>query len=233
MSNLSMKLVQINNVFGIYGKNKDEFPKRAAKMHMDAGYKLMTNGLLNYIVVSDMLRSPESSLSAVKRGKGALPPGRSAHNFGLAIDIDIKRTMINAALKTKKDLDAFMADCDFICHRTDGKMESEAWHYNYIPSLLVTEFKSRGIVRPSAMVEEYIRALYSSSWAEYDTAKFQIALRTMGYYSGEIDGDYGPLTRQGLNAFQRAWMKRESATIDDSDRRLMYVVHGHRNMGAL
>lgn len=82
------------------------------------------------LVFSDIFRSAKGSLDARRAKPGLVqPPGYSAHNFGLAADIDVSTIMKELGLD-KKRLDELLAAHGLFCHRTDHALASEAWHYN-------------------------------------------------------------------------------------------------------
>ena len=89
MSRLSLDLVSVPNVLGIYGASKDVFPARMARLHPDAAaaFSVAEAGLGVKIRVSDMFRTAEQSLQARAQKAGVMPAGYSLHNFGIAIDI--------------------------------------------------------------------------------------------------------------------------------------------------
>lgn len=197
-------------------------PARALFAHPLVAISLLNVLIPAGVVVSDLLRTIDSSLRAVLSGRGAQPPGFSLHNFGLAIDIDIAATMARMRasgartadgreIKTKRDLDDWTAERGWCCHRTDHELASEAWHYNALflfPAMGFTKgpivIDPRKYKATSGFGEQLIRRIYGDQLAP-DDAACQRALASLGFYRGEIDGDAGPLTRTAVAAFQRAW----------------------------
>lgn len=182
----------------------DRMPDRALLLQPDAARSFMAD-LARVVTVSDMFRSPESSLAAVRAGRGAKAPGFSGHNYGLSIDLDVEATMKRIG-HGKRALDLWMAEHGWFCHRSDHAMPSwkpinEAWHWNFLPGH--TWGKSSPAALEARIVEQYGEG-YS-----LDVVEQQMALRDQGLYRGEVDGDAGPLTREALRAFQRTWGLKE------------------------
>lgn len=220
-------------VIGIYtvGGKPDRMPARALFLAPHAAEQYAA--IASWVIVSDMLRTPESSLEAVRRGRGALPPGYSAHNFGFAIDIDtssscrrlgIARGQGRAA--TKAELDAEMELHGWFCHRRDHKLDHEAWHFNALGrgTVIAPKYKST-----AGWVEGRIQAAYGPD-LEPDDAECQAALGKLRMYTGAIDGDVGPLTREAVRVFQRAWELRDTGVLDDRTRRTLALVACERDL---
>ncbi len=213
-------------VAGIYTARgeRGRMPDRLRWLHPDAARAYMT--ISSWAVVSDMFRSPESSLEAVRRGRGALPPGYSAHNFGMAIDIDIGESSrrlakrIGRARVSKAELDEACESAGWFCHRRDHTMGHEAWHYNHlgIGEKIGDKFHST-----AGWIEAKIADLYGDELAP-DDVECQVALRTLRIYSGAVDGDIGPLSREATRVFQRAWELRETGRLDARTRRTLALV---------
>jgi hypothetical protein len=178
-----------------------DIPSRMRWLRADAAAALPAK-----LVMSDIYRSPTSSLAAVKSRRGALAPGYSNHNFGGAVDLDVTASMDRLGLTSKEDLDLFMGAADWYCNRQDHQMGFESWHYNHLPCKPSGKFSSDEA--ESRLVE-----FYGSAWddIEGDIKLEQIALRAVGLYEGRIDGDSGPMTRSGRQAFKRAWLTKPTA----------------------
>lgn len=226
-------------VRGIYGARHDQMPARARYLHPYAA--VAWGKIAGWAVVSDMFRSPESSLAAVRAGRGAQPPGYSAHNYGLAIDLaleDDARAHGDGALTrlgrhlgigrraTKAQLDAEMESHGWYCHRRDHVLGFESWHYNYLGA----GARPAGVVT-SDEVEARILELYGAELAPTD-ATCQISLARLGLYGGAIDGDVGPLTREAARAFERAWGLNVDGVLDQRTRRTLAYVAASRELVA-
>lgn len=205
---MNLNLIPIPVPHGSYDINGDgkaeEMPARLCYLAPDAARAW--EPMHDLVVVSDMWRSPESSRNAVKAGRGASAPGFSGHNYGVSVDIDVRKTLDRLGLALKAELDAWMASHGWRCWRDDFAMPSwrhgrpnEAWHYNYAP---------KGV--------RYSRG-NCVDWLEMDLVRryplpitrpwkdVQDDLKTLGLYKGRLDGSYGPLTRAALDAFIAEW----------------------------
>jgi hypothetical protein len=204
---LSIPLTRVVRCIGIYDADGDgkreEMPSRALWLAPDAA--LSYGVMADEVVVSDMFRSADSSLVARKAGRGAAAPGRSSHNYGRAIDVDIKATMGRLAMRRKVDLDAWLAARGWWCWRGDHELDREAWHYFYSPDGV--DYQRGNAV---AWWGAELARLHPLAW---HTARRQTALAYLGIYSGQLDGKAGPLTRQALAAFGRAWGASDDRTL--------------------
>lgn len=220
---LVLSLVPVPPCLGIYdvaGIPHKSMPARMRYLHPDAARAFAE--ISPWAVVSDMFRSPESSLRAVREGRGAQPPGYSAHNFGLAIDLDIAASMRGLGVHTKIALDAEMERHGWFCHRRDHVVGSEAWHYNYLGA----GAKVAGTLT-SDEIEARIVALYGPALSP-DDRECQRLLGKLHLYSGEADGDLGPLTREAARAFERAWGLNVDGVLDARTRRTLAYVAAER-----
>ncbi len=220
-------------VVGIYtvGGKADKMPARCRFLSPHAAEQYAA--IASWAIVSDMLRSPESSLEAVRRGRGARPPGYSAHNFGFAIDLDTTSTCRRLGVArgkgrpaTKAELDAEMELHGWFCHRRDHKLDSEGWHFNALGKGTVIASKFRST---AGWIEGRIQAAYGPD-LEPDDAECQSALGRLRLYHGAIDGDAGPLTHEATRVFQRAWELRETGALDASTRRTLALVACEREL---
>jgi hypothetical protein len=227
---LTIKLTPLpaSTVRGIYGRAHDTMPERMRLLHPDAARDFAP--IASWAIVSDMFRTPESSLAAVRAGRGAQPPGYSAHNYGLAVDLaldDDRKEHGDGALTllgrhlglgrraTKRELDLEMEGHGWFCHRRDHVMGFEAWHYNH------------GIAPAGKLTSDEIEAriveLYGAALAP-DDAECQRLLTRLGCYHGEIDGDIGPRSREAARAFERAWGLNVDGVLDKRTRRTLAYV---------
>ena len=227
---LSLTKLAAYDVPGIYtiGGQPGQMPERARFLHPYAAASWMKD-LRQYLVVSDMLRTAESSLAAVEAGRGAQPPAYSGHNYGFSIDIEVDKAMKKLGLKTKTQLDAWMVERGWWCHRVDHQRGSEDWHYNYLRlyrDLGITpgDPTIAGSVKSTAgYLEALIIAVYGT-YLKPDDTTCQFMLQTLKLYSGKIDGAIGPLSKQAISAFQRAWHLKDTSVLDDKTRRTLAFV---------
>ena len=227
MSRLSLSLVRVPNVLGIYGTNKDQFPARMSLLHPDAAeaFDMVQKDMGKQLRCSDMFRTAEQSLQAMQEKAGVQPPGFSLHNYGIAIDVDVD-AMLAATKKSKPDFDLLMWSHGWCCHRKDKKRGMEDWHYNYLgrgdeaDPFLAASAKS---TNTSAAGDAKIQSLYKAGLT-LKPAEVQECLAHLKLYGGEIDGAIGPRTKQAIMAFQRAWKLQPSGQVDaKTERTLAYV----------
>jgi hypothetical protein len=218
MLTLSLTNIPGQLVRGIYGPAEDELPAWMRFLHADAASSFLR--FADLVVVSDMFRSPESSLQAVREGRGAQPPAFSAHNYGLAIDLALEATMKRWKLTSKAELDQSMAQHGWYCHRRDHALGHEAWHFNFLgPDPAIP-----GELRvTSGLIEARIVSLHGASLAP-DDRECQEMLAKLRLYAGDIDGRLGPLSREAIRAFRRTWGLRDTGELDARTRRTLSYV---------
>lgn len=197
-----------NTVRGIYGEGKNVLPKRMLYLHPRAAAAFMhaNDAANNNLTVSDMFRSAESSLEAVVNGRGAQPPGYSAHNFGLAIDLAVESTLNRTGMHYP-DLLKFMAGYGWHCYRRDGLNGREGWHFNYLGDLsgdILPKLSPTLSTNWYRAAEEAIQAYYGPT-LYLDRMEIQHCLQKLKLYDGEVDGDIGKLSKRALEVFGRAW----------------------------
>lgn len=184
-------------------------PNRMRWLHPDALQSLLA--FTDVLAFTDCYRSPSSSLLALQTQRGAARPGRSAHNFGLAVDLDVA-SCLRMTGWTKADLDKAMEQAGWLCFRADHEDASESWHYTHG----ATEHGSAG-------VEAAIQRVYGGQLG-MGVREAQAYLTRAGMYHGEIDGDAGPLTRSALQHFQEAWKLAEDGVLGPETQRLIAVI---------
>lgn len=183
-------------------------PLRALFLHPDAAQsQAALESVSGGLVYTDIFRSADASLAAIAKKRGVQRPAYSAHNYGLAFDLDVPATLhkLDIAYVELTDL---LQRYGWYCHRRDGNpTESESWHFNYLGEnsakylIAATIAKHETWARP---VEMRIMEFYGASFM-LSTEDEQTALARLRLYSGEIDGLPGPLTREAIRTFQRAW----------------------------
>lgn len=211
---MRLQLRQLHDVRGIYvvkGK-PDSLPDRMARLEPEAAASFERD-LKPHVVVSDMWRSADSSLLAVQEGRGAAAPGYSAHNRGRAIDIKPSVTMQELGFKTKRELDAWMAERGWFCWRGDGRMLREFWHYYYFGIGAEVLYApcvggTSCLAHWNGVLAELLRTVDLSN---HDV---QRALADLKMYRGAIDGLLGPLSKVAIQTFQRAYGLPATGKVD-------------------
>lgn len=217
---------RVHGAYKVDGK-PGRMPESALELHPLAAASFLRD-LADVIVVSDIRRTPESSLLAVQTKRGAQPPGYSGHGFGFCIDLnDVQESMAAVGAKKKADLDAWMAERGWLCHRRDGKLDSECWHFNYLrifESLTGHPLAfSPKATTTAGDLEALIQALYSPALSP-DDRTCQRLLAMLKFYGGAIDGDIGPRSVAAIQAFQRAWGCPTTGKLDVRTRRTLAFV---------
>lgn len=180
-------------------------PARMCFLHPRAAMQLTLaqNDLGNNLVFSDMWRPMVESLNRKYRG-GVVstitkPPGFSGHNFGLSFDIDTEKTMKLTGL-TKRQLDAALAKHGIECHRRDGLLKVEAWHYNCLTPEALSKIGSSS----APAVEWLAGQLYAQTWNP-TPSQIQRALNITMHANLKVDGKIGAATRAAVTLFQKKW----------------------------
>jgi hypothetical protein len=225
---LVIPLQRIERCHGIYDCDGDgrraEMPIRALWLAPAAAVSYNAH-LAEVVTVSDMFRSADSSLAALRAKRGAAAPGRSAHNYGRAIDVDIAATMRKLQLPDKRALDAWLAERGWHCWREDHDARArEAWHYYYGAG--PAGYPSPPTYRKGSAVAWWTAEMAATYPVALDVRRRQRALAATGFYSGQLDGIMGPLSRLALSAFARAWGSSD-------DRTLAFVEWGKAHAPAL
>lgn len=219
---VAMPSDRVRGIYDIKGK-PDRMPDRSLFLHPDVVPDYLA--IADQVVVSDMFRDATGSLLAKRSKRGAAAPGYSAHNYGLAIDIDIAATRHNLRATSKGDLDAKMAAHGFVCLRTDHDTGGfESWHYTHLGrGYQVTSHEEY----LTAETEARIRQFYAAQWRP--TAwQCQEALARLRLYHGEIDGILGPLSIEAMTAFKRTWGLFNGRPWDAKARRTLAYVAAER-----
>lgn len=211
---------------GIYpAPHGTELPERMRYLHPQAadsltGFELEHPGML---WISDCYRSAEASREAwMAHRAGVQRPGWSAHNFGLALDLDIVRILNRSPDLHYADLLAIMARYGWYCHRRDEQRGAEDWHFNHLGSsadhcLLLAGRHPESWSRP---VEERIQDLYGSQFL-LSIVDCQAALARLGYDCGPADGIPGPRTRAAVERFRQDWSMVPGTHLDWRVQRLL------------
>jgi hypothetical protein len=206
-----------DKVVGIY--NGQSLPTRMRFLHPQASSAFLQ---INGVTLSDMFRSAEASLRAVKAKRGAKPPGFSGHNFGLSIDLDVRKTM-KIFHMTKRDLDKWMEAHGWYCHRLDHMLKFESWHYNFLgPGTIISPKVRTTMGYIEARIQQYYGPQLVANMTDDRLAQRQ--LQRLHLYSGDLDGSFGPLSREAMRAFQRTWNLPQTGRISaKAGRTLAYV----------
>jgi hypothetical protein len=164
------------------------------------------------VVISDLYRSPASSAEAYARKTGVAKPGYSGHNYGISVDFDIDQ-MLKINHMTYDQLCRFLEQ--YNCWQFQGrkptsekyKRGKEDWHFNIIPE---NYSNLKGSAMASTWIENNIK--FDSS-----ITGIQQMLKSLKFYQGAIDGLSGPLMREAIKKFKKAWLPSTFWTTSDLD----------------
>lgn len=212
---------------------KGRVPTRARFLHPDAVRSLLAlEAATGGLVYTDIFRSAESSMAARRSKRGVQRPGYSGHNYGLSVDLDV-----GAVLRSHRwrypDLIAVMEDGGWFCHRRDlSSSAPENWHWNFLTTreaaLAVPHDRSTW----GAPVEARILSYYGADFV-LDPEAVQAALASLRLYSGEVDGQIGPISREAISSFQRAWDLTPTGAADERTQRTLALVSAERRIEAI
>lgn len=198
-----MKLIlsPLVGVLDCYGTEATPLPARMSFLHPEAkaSWLKLEQQIGLKLRVSDMWRSAEGSLEARRRKTGVQRPGYSAHNYGLAVDLDwidcAKRLKVS-----KEGLDQWMARAGWYCHRRDHRADFEAWHFNFLgDATTAAGYLQHGAATNTAgAIEAKIQDLYGAG-LKLSRVEVWEHLKRLGYLTKE--GAEGP----AVAAFQRDW----------------------------
>lgn len=177
------------------------------------------------LVYTDMWRDPTSSLLNRRTRKTSQLPGYSAHNFGLAVDLDVK-TILDEKKIRYEDLLRIMQRRGWYCHRRDGQENApESDHFTYLGDL-----QEKYLIRCTMDPVTWDNAAELRIWERFGK-DFQIELRNvqllltkLRFYTGLVNGMKDMYTREAILAFQRAWDLVQSGQADVQTCRVLAFV---------
>lgn len=206
---MNLPLIQVPSD-AIAGAYNGKMPARALFVHQQAYHALMR--IAPYVVLSDLFRSPESSLAAMAKKTGVQPPSYSHHNYGAAVDLDVKASLKRGKFRDKRQLDEYMYATGWPPFNARlGATGAESWHYSYLPTF-------GGAARnTAAAAEAWIVSQFGADF-KLSAMGIQQALANLRLYRGAIDGRIGPLSRTAIAMFQRSlrigsWAKKKGLRV--------------------
>jgi hypothetical protein len=234
---LTLHFVQLPQLAGPEGDGYHGLmPRRALLMAPEAAQALLglereTGGL----VYTDIFRSPDATLAAIRSKAGTMPPGYSGHGFGESVDADVLSCLRRLHCSYPAFTDV-MARHGYYCHRRDlDATGAESWHFNYFgpdAQRLLSLADVSDHRTWSAPLERLLFEKYGASFV-LGPREAQAALTTLCLYHGEIDGDLGRLSREALSAFQRAWGVPDDGALTVRTQRTLAYVTAVREIGQL
>lgn len=177
------------------------------------------------LIYTDMWRDPTSSLLNRRLRRTSQLPGFSAHNYGLAVDLDVKAILEEKKIRYE-DLLHLMKRRGWICHRRDGQEDApESDHFTFLG-----EYAQKYLTKCTMDPSTWDNAAEFRIW-ERHAQDFQIELRTvqllltrLRFYTGLVTGMRDMYTREAILAFQRAWDLVQSGQPDMSTCRALVFV---------
>ena len=218
-------VVKLTRVLAVQGSGQEAFPPRQAFLHPEAAQAFREVCAYQPLSVIAMLRGAEESMQACADHTGSHRPGYSAHNYGLAVDLDVDDCLRRFGM-VKRGFDRLLSSYGWWCYRQGGRRGVEDWHYTYLgrgaqaePLLALCE----GVGTTAQALEAKLVSVYGEA-LKLNLLDAQIALARLHLYHGLIDGELGPVTTQALRAFQRAWRLPESGLLCERTERTLVLV---------
>lgn len=146
------------------------------------------------IEVTDCFRTPQGSLDAMRSKRGVQPPGRSAHSYGLAVDLTIDEILRSPTWSYERILD-HMAAYGWHCHRRDHRRGSEDWHFNWLGEHADTYLALYPTKGWDAPAEQRMQDIYGPQMALSDE-EIDAALARLGFMGSR---------EERVRAFQSRW----------------------------
>lgn len=183
------------------------------------------------LVYTDMWRDPLSSLLNRRTKRTSQLPGYSPHNYGLAVDLDVK-TILEEKKIRYEDLLRILRKRGWVCHRRDGLLdEPESDHFNYLG-----ELAEKYLVKCTMDPASWSNAAEMRIWERFgkdfqiELRDVQILLTKLRFYTGQITGTRDLYTREAILAFQRAWDLVQSGAPDMSTCRVLVYIMAEREL---
>ena len=175
---------------------------------VDKQQQLFDEQVASYQKSNDL--SYEQAVSATRQT--VADPGHSEHHTGLAFDITVPGVYFRDTQQAKW-LAEHCWEYGFVIRYTEDKQPltgylAEPWHIRYVGRDHAIAMRDSGYC-----LEEYLASKGLISLVEmpvtlqngsngYLVTELQKRLTELGYYSGAIDGDFGPGTEAAVKAFQ-------------------------------
>lgn len=177
------------------------------------------------IVITDLTRTAESSLSRMAEKPGLVqPPGWSPHGPGGALDKDTEASFLLGGFTHRFELDEFLRGHGFpmfwwksgIDAPKPNRPGAETYHNSWLPPDLRAPHGRNTAAASEVLMLRWYPWLDVSTWTD-KARTAQYCLARLGHYHGAIDGAFGPLSRTALAMFQRAlqvrsWCRKKGVT---------------------
>lgn len=203
---MKLSLLQIPNV---KGDAKRTFLASDAAIAL-AAIQNDTDGL----IYSEMWRDSVDSLLA-RRLKGGPLVSYSAHNYGLAVNLNVK-TILEQKKITYEDLLWLMKRRGWYCFRRDKIPDQPgSEHFNFLGDQ-AEKYLAKSTQDPttwSVVPELRIWARHGQDF-QMETSEVQIKLAKLGLFTKPFTGQRDLYTREAILAFQRTWDLTQTGSPD-------------------
>lgn len=183
------------------------------------------------LIYMDMWRDPMASLLARRTSRTSQLPGYSSHNYGLAVDLNVKAILDEKKIRYE-DLLRIMKKRGWVCHRRDGQGDlNEANHFNFLG-----EYAEKYLVKCTMDPTTWQIAAELRIWERFghefqiDLKMVQVLLAKLKFYAGPVTGQKDQYTREAILAFQRAWDLIHSGSNDMTTCRALVVICAEREL---
>jgi hypothetical protein len=190
-----------------------------------AAFRLLekdTDGL----IYTDLWHDGTQSLLARRTRKTTNLPGYSPHNYGLALDLDLGQVLEQKKI-SYEDLLYVMKRRGWYSHRRDGKVdEAGSAHFNFLGDGDVDSYIELATFDPLSWERPIEKRIYEKHITDFSLspAQIQSLLKKLGFFHGEVNGDYDIYFREAVMAFQRAWDLPDSGTPTTAFQRVLAFV---------
>lgn len=183
------------------------------------------------LIYTDMWRDPTTSLLVRRLKRTSQLPGYSSHNYGLAVDLDVKAILSEKKIRYE-DLLRIMKKRGWICYRRDGLEDKPDYdHFNFLG-----EYSEKYLVKCTmdpttwSLPAELVMMERFGKDFQLEVRDVQVLLTRLRLYTGQITGMKDPYTREAIMAFQRAWDLVQSGSADMSLQRVLAYVTADREL---
>lgn len=177
------------------------------------------------LIYLDIWRDGIASLVAKRMSRTSHLPSYSAHNYGLAIDIDVT-SILNQKKIRYEDLLHLMKRRGWYCHRRDGDSnKTNSGHFNYLGQE-AERYLVKCSLDPITWGNPAELMIYERYGMQFPMSlkEAQEKLARLGMFKGKTTGTNDIYTREAVLAFQRAWNLIENGYVDDSFCRVLAFI---------
>ncbi len=193
---------------GVHGPNRDALHLRSLFLAPDAAKAFAalerdSGGL----VYGEIFMSAEATLAAKDAGHETYEPSFSPHNYGLAFDLAVDRTLARTGRDYARLLE-FLESFGWHCYRRDGQRGEQDHHFTFLGKHaggVLGSVDPRNPKTWARAAEHAIQHRYSAQM-RLTPEQQQAAMEKLGLYHGTVDGVWGALSRQARLLFERQWL---------------------------